>query len=221
MKALLFYGGWLGHDPLGVACRLAQMLEREGFECDVREGTACLARLEPLLEYSLIVPNISMGSISETEARNVCEAVARGVGIAGLHGGMCDSFRDNTDWQLMTGGQFVGHPGGQLDYRVELSRGVSDELKPLTEGIADFDLHSEQYYMHFDPAVEILATTHAPLAEGPHASNRAVEMPVAWVKYWGAGRVYYCALGHTAAMLDEHPQLGEMLRRGFLWAAKH
>jgi len=84
-------------------------------------------------------------------------------------------------------------------------------------GLSSFEYRSEQYYMHVDPANEVLATTtftgeHAPWTEG-------VVMPVVWKKRYGQGRVFYCSLGHRAYELDV-PELRTILTRGMLWAAR-
>lgn len=139
-----------------------------------------------------------------------------GVGLAGCHGGMCDSFRNNVDWQFMTGGNWVAHPGNDgVEYMVNIKHSTS----PLLEGLSDFKVVSEQYYLHFDPAVEILATTRFPVVDGPHAANKAVDMPVVWTKRWGQGNVFYNSLGHKANIVSM-PEVTLMMRRGFLWAAE-
>ena len=46
-----------------------------------------------------------------------------------------------------------------------------------------------------------------------------VVMPVTWQKRYGAGRVFYCSLGHSADVLALAPVL-TMVRRGLAWAAK-
>ena len=118
----------------------------------------------------------------------------------------------------MTGGQWVAHPGNDgVAYTVR----IVDRSHPVTERISDFDVKSEQYYMHVDPAVKVLATTRFPTAgvEGPHLANGEVEMPQVWTKYYGRGRVFYSALGHQANVF-EIPEARELMRRGFLWAAQ-
>ena len=157
-----------------------------------------------------------MGEITNEQCQAVLNAVASGVGTAGNHGGMCDAFRNNVDWQFMTGGNWVAHPGNDgVEYTVNIKRGSS----PIVEGIEDFSVKSEQYYLHVDPAVEVLATTRFPVVDGPHAANGVVDMPVIWTKRWGSGRVFYCSLGHHADIM-EVPNCREIMRRGFLWAAK-
>ena len=158
-----------------------------------------------------------MGDLPRECADGVSYAVSRGVGLAGCHGGMCDSFRQSTEWQFITGGQWVSHPGGDgIEYTVNICHGSS----PITEGLSDFEVKSEHYYLHIDPAIEVLATTRFPLVKWRHASNKPVDMPVAWTKYWGAGRVFYCSLGHHDDVFDNSPNAEILMERGMLWASE-
>ena len=218
-KALIFTGGWEGHEPELVAARFGGILEQEGFAVQIvrynDEGTP-LADVEALKELDLLVPCVT-GMDNSRWNNNISQAVAYGVGLAGCHGGMCDSFRNDTNWQFMTGGQWVSHPGGDgVEYTVNIRRGSS----PLIEGIEDFPVCSEQYYLHVDPSVEVLATTRFPLVTYYHAANKPLDMPVVWTKYWGNGRVYYLSLGHHNDVFDKSPAAQELIRRGMLWAAE-
>lgn len=214
-KALIVWGGWDGHEPEQVAAIFERILKEEQFEVEVSNTLESYADAEKLLGLDLIVPLWTMGQIEQELVNNVSAAVQSGVGLAGLHGGMCDAFRNNVDWQFMTGGQWVAHPGNDgVEYMVNIKRGSS----PLFEHIDDFQVKSEQYYLHVDPAVEVLATTRFPIVSGPHAANGPVDMPVAWTKRWGAGRVFYNSLGHHADIVDMKP-VTEMMRSGFLWTA--
>jgi len=154
-----------------------------------------------------------MSQMSARESKGLRDAIARGVGLAGCHGGLGDSFRNDTEYQYMVGGQFVKHPGGQIDYEVS----ISDTNDPITQGIDDFSLKTEQYYMHYDPQIEILATT---TFSGAHdAWIEGVSMPVVWKKSYGKGRVFYSALGHSADVF-EIPEAWSMMTRGVEWAVK-
>ena len=214
-KALIFRGGWNGHDPIHVSERLAQLLEKNHIQTEIFDGLDCLADREKLTTYDLIVPCFTMGKIPSEYVSNISWAVAHGTGLAGCHGGMCDAFRESTEWQFMTGGQWVAHPGNTVEYTVNICRGAN----PITEGIADFRVNSEQYYLHVDPAIEILATTRFPVANGYHAANKPIDMPVVWTKYWGLGRVFYNSLGHTADVFRDLPSAEMMMERGMVWAA--
>jgi hypothetical protein len=214
-KALITWGGWPGHEPDKVAALFAADLRAAGLDVTVTDTLACFDDPGALADLALIVPVWTMSTIAREQAQNVCRAVEAGTGIAGCHGGMCDAFRDSVDWQFLTGSQWVAHPGNDgVRYRVRMT---SDD--PLVAGIGDFDVVTEQYYLHVDPAVRVLAVTDFPVAPGPHAVNGPVAMPVAYTKGYGAGRVYYNALGHQANVIDQGPPR-EMLRRGLLWAAQ-
>ena len=216
-KALIFWGGWSGHEPEKVSLRFQQMLENHGFEVDRVEGVECLADAEKLLTYDLLVPCITGSELPRAYEKNVSYAISRGVGIAGCHGGMCDAFRKSTEWQFITGGQWVSHPGGDgVTYTVNIHRGTS----PIVEGIESFEVTSEHYYLHVDPSIEVLASTRFPLVNFRHASNKPIDMPVVWTKYWGLGRVFYCSLGHHDDVFDNSPSAAVLMEHGMLWAAE-
>lgn len=215
-KALIVWGGWLGHQPQEVAAIFREVLEKDGFEVEVSDKLESFADVEKLKSLDLIIPNWTMGQIEKELVHNVSLAVQSGVGLAGCHGGMCDAFRNNVDWQFMTGGNWVAHPGNDgVEYTVHIKHSSST----LLAGIQDFPVKSEQYYLHVDPAVEVLATTRFPVVPGPHTPNGPVEMPVVWTKRWGAGRVFYCALGHQANII-ELPPVKLIMKRGFTWASE-
>jgi hypothetical protein len=214
-KALVTWGGWEGHEPEKVGPMFAHWLRDEGMEVTLTDSLSCFDDAEALKAYDLIVPVWTMSKIEKQQALNACAAVASGVGIAGCHGGMCDAFRENVDWQFMTGAQWVAHPGNDgVEYGVRIT---SDD--PLVAGVGDFTVKTEQYYLHVDPAVKVLAVCDFPVVDGPHAVNGPVAMPVVFSKGYGAGRVYYNALGHQKNVIDHGPA-AELMRRGLLWAAR-
>lgn len=211
-KAIIVWGGWEGHTPEASANVVKDMLEAQNFDVVLDSSTEAFA--DPKLgEFDLIVPAVTMSRIEKEELQNLLACIRAGSGIAGFHGLMCDSFRNEPDYQFMTGGQWVAHPGNIIDYRVEISK--SDD--PIVAGISDFDYHSEQYYMHFDPSVEVLATTRFDSTYFEEIDN--VVMPVVWKRNYGKGRVFYSSLGHVA---DEFqvPQMRTLFERGALWAAR-
>ena len=211
----MVWGGWDGHQPREVAEIFQGLLAKENFDVEVSDTLDAFLDGEKLGRLNLIIPVWTMGKISPEQLKPVLTAVENGVGIAGCHGGMCDSFREATEWQFMTGGQWVAHPGNDgVKYRVKMGPAKSE----INKGLADFDVSSEQYYMHVDPAVKVLATTTFPTADGPHVGNGPVDMPVVWTKTFGKGRVFYNSLGHQANIVST-PAVLELMRRGFLWAA--
>jgi type 1 glutamine amidotransferase len=163
---------------------------------------------------SLVVPVWTMGSITGEQEGGLLSAIRdAGVGIAGWHGGMCDAFRVNTEYQFMTGGQWVAHPGGIISYTVQITKPED----PIVAGLGEFAMESEQYYMHTDPGNDVLATT---TFSGQYAAwIEGTVMPVVWKRTYGAGRVFYTSLGHVAKDFDV-PEARTIVQRGMLWASK-
>jgi len=216
-KALIVWGGWDGHQPQQVAEIFERELKDKGFEVEVSDTLEAYKNGEKLKALSLIVPVWTMDTITGEQLPPLLEAVKSGVGIAGCHGGMCDSFRVETEYQFMTGGQWVAHPGNDgVEYTVR----ITDAGHFITAGSpAEFTVKSEQYYMHVDPANKTLAVTKFPTADGPHVANGEFDMPVIWTKYYGQGRVAYNSLGHHADIVAQTEVLPLMVR-GLLWAAQ-
>jgi type 1 glutamine amidotransferase len=211
-NALIVWGGWEGHQPEQCAAIIEKFLIEDGFAVAKENRTSALADPE-LVRYDLVIPIYTMGSIADAEVKNLCAAIESGVGLAGYHGGMGDSFRASTDYQFMTGGQWVAHPGNIIPYQVN----IIDRSDPITEGIDDFQYESEQYYMHVDPSNHVLATT---TFSGEYCSwIKGVQMPVAWKRMHGLGKVFYSSLGHVAAEFTV-PQMATLFRRGIRWAAR-
>jgi len=215
-RALILWGGWDGHEPEQVAHRFSNFLQDNDFEVEMSSSLETLKDREKLMALDLFVPVWTMGELSSEDTTTLADAVGSGVGLAGCHGGMCDAFRTNVLWQFMTGGNWVSHPGCDgVSYRVNMRNCSSS----LSEGIGDFDVCSEHYYLHVDPAVEILATTRFPVVKWYHSTNGEVDVPVVWTKRWGHGRVFYNALGHRNDIFDIS-EAWELMSRGLLWAAE-
>jgi len=212
--ALVVWGGWEGHEPKQCVDIFAPWLESQGFKVEISHTLDAYLDLGKLKTLDLIVHIFTMSDIKPEQERNLEEAVKSGVGLAGWHGGLGDAHRSAVEYQFMVGGQWVAHPGGVIDYDVD----VTNSKDPITKGLKTrFHMKSEQYYMHVDPAVEVLATTtftgaHAPWIDG-------VVMPVVWKKLYGEGRVFYTSLGHVAADFNV-PEARALVQRGLLWAAR-
>ncbi len=212
-SALLVWGGWDGHEPKQCVDRFVPFLASHGYAVELADTLAVFEDTEKLNSLDLITPCWTMGQLSAEQEQGLLNAVKSGVGIAGWHGGMGDAFRSNTGYQFMTGGQWVEHPGGIIDYTVHITR--PDDS--ITQGISDFRMHSELYYMHVDPSNEVLATVTCP--GEPYPWVEGCVMPTVWKRMYGAGRVFYSALGHVATDFDV-PEACEIMKRGLLWASR-
>jgi uncharacterized protein len=213
-RALIVWGGWDGHEPKQGAELFAGLLAKRGFDVVVKDTLDAYCDKQLMDSLSFVVPIWTMGTITSEQEKGLLEAVKSGVGIAGWHGGMGDSFRMNGEYQFMVGGQFVAHPDNIIDYEVKI---VNHE-DPITRGIRDFTMHSEQYYLHVDPSNEVLATTTFRDRTSAPWINGTV-MPVVWKRRYGQGRVFYSSLGHVMKDFDV-PEAREIQIRGMLWASR-
>jgi uncharacterized protein len=211
-KILMVWGGWENHEPRQVTEKIKMQLEKLGAIITVSDSLGIYSNEKLMPTFDLIIQSWTMGKIKGEQEKGLLNAVRNGAGIAGIHGGLGDSFRENTEYQYMVGGQWVSHPGNIKDYTVE----ITDKNDPVTRSIKDFKIRSEQYYMHVDPNVKVLATTT--FTDEHHDWIGGAVMPVAWKKTYGKGRVFYLSLGHVAKDLDT-PEAMEMLIRGIRWAS--
>jgi hypothetical protein len=212
-KALFVWGGWDGHEPKKCVDIFAPWLKDQGFDVEISNTLDSYLDAEKMKSLDLIVQVFTMANITPQQEKGLEDAVKSGVGMAGWHGGMADAYRSNVEYEFMVGGQWVAHQGGVIDYEVN----VTNPDDPITKGLADFKMRSEQYYMQVDPQNDVLATTtfsgqYAPWIKG-------TVMPVVWKKLYGKGRIFYTSLGHVAADFDV-PQAREIVKRGLLWAAR-
>jgi type 1 glutamine amidotransferase len=212
-KVLYVYGGWNGHEPEKCRDIFVPWLKSEGAEVFLSDRLDCYEDAALMAGIDLIIQHFTQGEISGAQDRALRNAVKRGVGLAGWHGGTGDSFRNNVDFQYMIGGQWVAHPGGVISYTVC----ITDKDDPVTKGLNDFGMKSEQYYMHIDPNTKVLATT---TFSGEHDFwIEGAVIPVVWKKQYGKGRVFYSSLGHVASDFDV-PEALEIMKRGIRWAAE-
>ena len=212
-RVLFTHGGWEGHDPELMRDLFVPWMRSEGAIVTVSDTLDTYLDEELMNSLDLVVQIWTMAQITGDQEKGLLNAVKNGAGLAGWHGGLCDSFRNNVEYQFMTGGQWVSHPGGVIDYDVN----IIDHEDPVTQGLSDFPMHSEQYFMHVDPNVKVLATTkfsgeHAPWIDG-------CTMPVVWKKYYGKGRIFYSSLGHVRKDFDVYEAM-EIQKRGTRWAAE-
>jgi type 1 glutamine amidotransferase len=213
-RALINWGGWDGHEPEACAGLFAELLRQRDYTVEVISDLDRYTDAAFMQQFDLLVPIWTMSTITPEQERRLLDAVRAGVGIAGWHGGMADSFRNSVDYQWMVGGQWVQHPGGIIDYQVNI---IADD--PIVAGLNDFWMHSEQYYMHVDPSNTVLATTTFSGEHGDAPWIKGVVMPVVWKRQFGQGRVFYSSLGHVLADF-EVPEAREIMVRGMLWATK-
>lgn len=212
-SALIVWGGWDGHQPQKTSEIVSGWLAAEGYAVEVSDTLDVLLDAEKMQSLDLIIPNMSSTTITRDQEKALLATVKGGVGLGGWHGGSGDTFRNNPDYQYVVGGQWVQHPGNIIDYKVN----ITNHEDPITFGLNDFNVHSEQYYMHTDPSNEVLATTTFTGNTDPWIDG--VVMPVVWKRRYGQAKVFYCSVGHHLPDFDI-PEVRTIITRGLLWATR-
>lgn len=227
-NALIVRGGWDGHEPEQTTDSFIPFLRKNGFEVRVESSPAVYLEQDYLDAVDLIIQINTMSTIEQAELAGLQRAVLAGTGFAGWHGGIADAYRNSADYLHMVGGQFAHHAGAdpaervgdQLDDYIPYTVHITDlgRTHPITAGIADFDLVTEQYWVLSDEYNDVLATTTQEVRPWD-AWHRPVTAPAIWVREWGAGRVFVSAPGHKLEVLQD-PNVRTIIKRGLLWAAR-
>ena len=227
-KALIVRGGWPGHQPVEATELFLPFLEANGFAVRVEESPEVYADAAELAATDLIVQSVTMSEIAKEQLAGLIAAVANGTGLAGWHGGIADSFRNSSDYLQLIGGQFATHPGrapedrpggaedNYLRYRVEITD--LGRTHPITAGLDDFELETEQYWVLHDDLIDVLATTTHP-TQPWHPWHRPVVSPAVWTRQWGRGRILVATPGHSVEVLQD-ANVRTIIERGMLWASR-
>jgi type 1 glutamine amidotransferase len=224
--ALVVRGGWEGHHPVAATDRFVPHLEANGFRVRVEGSPKVYADADYMAGVDLVMQCMTMSTIEPAELAGLVAAVRNGTGLAGWHGGIADSYRNSADYLHMIGGQFACHPpkaaeerrGEQADHFIPHRVEITAPDHPITAGVADFDLVTEQYWVLADAYNEVLATTT--LAARPWDPwHRPVTSPAIWTREWGRGHVFVCTPGHDMDVLRD-PTVTTIIERGLVWAAR-
>lgn len=228
-RALVVRGGWAGHEPVKATELFIPYLRDQGFAVEVADSPAPYADAGLMARTDLVLQCMTMATIAPEEIAGLITAVAAGTGLAGWHGGIADAYRASADYLQLVGGQFAAHAarcgpeertGDQSDnyVRHRITMTPAAATHPITEGLADFDLDTEQYWVLSDDLNDVLATTTTTLR--PWAPwHRPVTAPAVWTRQWGRGRVFVATPGHTVEVLED-PNVRTIVERGLLWASR-
>jgi type 1 glutamine amidotransferase len=226
--ALVVRGGWEGHHPVEATELFLPFLRTNGFDVRVEESNEVYADQEVMNGVDLVLQSVTMSEISREAFEGLRRAVEGGAGLAGWHGGIADSYRNNSDYLQLIGGQFATHPGREPERRVgdetdnylgytvnltELGRGHE-----IMAGLDDFELTTEQYWVLHDDLNDVLATTTHPV-QPYHPWHRPIVSPAVWTRLWGEGRIFVSTPGHSVGVLEDDT-VRTIIERGMLWAAR-
>ncbi|MEV2211752.1 ThuA domain-containing protein [Streptomyces sp. NPDC050997] len=227
-QALVVRGGWEGHQPVEATELFIPHLKNHGYDVRVEESPAVYADASFMAGVDLIVQCVTMSTIEAAELRGLRAAVEAGTGLAGWHGGIADSYRGSSDYLHLIGGQFACHPGvrpsertgeqsdNYVSHTVTMLPAAADH--PITRGIGDFELVTEQYWVLCDDYIDVLATTTQRVREW-EPWNRPVVSPAIWTRRWGKGRVFVATPGHHLPVLEDR-NVRTVIERGLLWASR-
>jgi type 1 glutamine amidotransferase len=221
-------GGWAGHQPVEATELFLPFLAEHGYDVRVEESPEVYADRPEMAGTDLIVQCVSMSSITSEQVDGLRSAVAAGTGLTGWHGGIVGAYPETPGYLQLVGGQFAAHPskepaecdGGPEDnflpHRVSLTdRG---RAHPITAGLGDFELVTEQYWVLHDDLIDVLATTTHPVRPW-HPWRRPITSPAIWTREWGEGRIVVSTPGHDLPAL-RHPAVRTVIERGMLWATR-
>jgi len=216
-QALVIRGGWEGHSPVEATQRFIPFLEEHGFAVVVHDGPEVYADPERLAVTDLVVQCYTQGEATDAQVLGLSAAVAAGTGLAGWHGGICDSFRGSPDYLHLVGGQWAAHPGGFVEHTVDVVPEKADH--ELVAGLNQrWSLNTEQYWVLADALNDVLATTTFGVREDT-PWREPLTSPAVWTRQWGQGRVFVSTVGHKLEDLD-HPDVRTLTERGLLWASR-
>lgn len=227
-QALVVRNGWDGHQPVEATDSFLPFLREHGFTVGVHDSPAVYADADVMAGIDLVVQCNTMSTIGKDELRGLRTAVESGTGLAGWHGGIADSYRNEADYLQMIGGQFAHHPGkhpdersgdqsdNYLPHRIDVLPEAADH--PIMRGISSFTLTTEQYWVLSDGLNDVLATTT--IESRPWDPwSRPITSPAVWTRQWGRGRIAVCTPGHNLEVLAD-ATVRTIIERGMLWASR-
>jgi type 1 glutamine amidotransferase len=208
-KRILIYGGEESpyHDFSIQGPWLAQLAAEAGYESEVTTDPAAFepARIAP---FDIIAILASAGGLAAKDEEALLNAVIGSPwgdtgapkGLLGIHGATVVTSASGA-YHRMLGARFLAHPPlGPFSVKVEPAE------HPVMSGVTDFEISDELYLMEELAPFDVLLS----------AEFDGFPRPLAWVRPYGLGRVFYCALGHGTEQL-EHANVQRILRNALDW----
>lgn len=213
MKTALFvYGGYDFHQPEVFARMVSGWLEELNWKVELSDSLEVFADRQRLSSFDLIVPVWTGGELTGEQEAGLDFAVRSGTGLAGWHG-MADAFGNSSIYKMMVGGRFVWHPAEDVKIDVQIKE-PDDEIM---HGVGNFSLSSELYYMHVDPANQVLA--NCIYLGDDCVQTKGAGIPIVWKRHWGKGKIFYFSIGHKPEDFKV-PLVRQIVQRGLLWASR-
>jgi uncharacterized protein len=128
-----------------------------------------------------------------------------------------DTYHESPDYLAMIGGEFTTH-GAIVDAEIR----VNDASNPAVAHLAPRFRMTDEWY-RFRPAgtgQTVLLSFDRNPADGVGTAGDAVDLPLAWSKPYGSGRVFYTALGHRSEVWNDS-RFRVHLREALRWALRN
>lgn len=187
---------------------------------DYAEGGRKAARAHNLDDYDAIIFfNSGEMDLSDAQKADLLRFVAEdGKGFVGIHTAAASLYK----WPAygeMVGGYFDTHPWGMADAKIRVERPDFPGMKAF----ADAPLVRDEHYQFMAPydrsKVDVLASidTTSVDVNHPNVHRTDGDFPVAWLRNYGKGRVFYSYLGHADSAWDD-ARIVNMYLEGIKWA---
>ncbi|WP_137284530.1 ThuA domain-containing protein [Halorussus salinisoli] len=194
---------------------LANALDNDSIEVTLTTGRDVLTDLSG---YDVVLDYLTDSTLEDEQRDGLLSFVRNGGGYVGVHcaADLTTTAADGQDELIdgrdapfpelrnLLGGHFVTHPE-QTAFDVR----IVDSYHPISASLSDIRVWDEPYVLNVDvDDVRVLARMDHP---------EYADMPVAWVREFYDGRVFYSSLGHGEPALS-NVGVRELLRRAVRWA---
>jgi type 1 glutamine amidotransferase len=188
MTSILIIGGVskLYHNIHKIGPIFRDFLTQEGYSVTITEDMDYLLP-ENLKKYDAIIDYTTHQLTTESQAESLLTRIRQNsIVYMGIHGAST-SYYDSERILEMIGARFVKHPP------IRKIKVIVEEIDhPFMKGVSNFTIRDELYLQEYFPPFQILLSTQF----------KRQNIPLAWIKPYGNGIVFYLALGHGPDQLN-------------------
>jgi type 1 glutamine amidotransferase len=160
-------------------------------------------------------------NLSDAQKQDLLDFIAKdGKGFIGVHTATATAY-GWPEFHAMIGGSFDNHPWNIADAKIIVERPDFPAMRKFKTGMT---LNDEHYQMKMDrffsrDKIDVLARIDPASVDmaAPMVHRTDRDFPIAWIKSYGKGRVFYSGLGHTDAAWDD-PRVQTLFAEGINWA---
>ena len=158
--------------------------------------------------------------LTPSQKQDLLDFIAKdGKGFIGVHTATVTA-SSWPEYQAMIGGTFDNHPWGITTAKIIVERPDFPAMKGLKTGSVLEDEHYQMLAAPYSRAdVDVLARLDTSSLDMtlPGVHRKDGDFPVAWIRQYGKGRVFYSGLGHPDAAWDD-TRVQTLFLEGIKWA---